>query len=83
MKTNEQQLEELYANFPESEDKDEVLCDLITDSIAAIGYWNTKEPEPEDKTRDTGKTGFGKMSRLARPWSSVTRTTMANSISPI
>ena len=51
MKTNEQQLEELYANFPESEDKNETLCNLITDSIAAIGFWNTKEPEPEDTTK--------------------------------
>ena len=61
MKTNEQLLEEIYSHFPESEDKDETLCNLITDSIAAIGFWNTK----------------------ARPWSSVMRTTSANSISPI
>ena len=51
MKTNEQLLEEIYSHFPESEDKDEVLCDLITDSLAAIGYWNTKEPKPEDQTK--------------------------------
>ena len=51
MKTNEQLLEEIYSHFPESEDKDETLCNLITDSIAAIGFWNTKEPEPEDTTK--------------------------------
>lgn len=51
MKTNEQLLNEIYSHFPESEDKDEVLCDLITDSLAAIGYWNTKDPEPEDQTK--------------------------------
>lgn len=51
MKTNKQLLNEIYSHFPESEDKDETLCCLITDSLAAIGYWNTKDPEPEDQTK--------------------------------
>lgn len=51
MKTNEQLLKEIYSHFPESEDKDQTLCDLITDSLAAIGYWNTKDPEPKDQTK--------------------------------
>ena len=51
MKTKEQLLEEIYSHFPESEDKNETLVDLITDSLAVIGYWNTKDPEPEDKTK--------------------------------
>lgn len=51
MKTNKQLLNEIYSHFPESEDKDETLCCLITDALAAIGYWNTKDPEPEDQTK--------------------------------
>lgn len=51
MKTNKQLLNEIYSHFPESEDKDETLCLLITNSLAAIGYWNTKDPEPEDQTK--------------------------------
>ena len=51
MKTNEQLLNEIYSHFPESEDKNETLCSLITDSLAAIDYWNTKDPEPEDQTK--------------------------------
>lgn len=51
MKTNEQLLEEIYSHFPESEDKDQTLCDLISDSLSAIYYWNTKDPVPEDRTK--------------------------------
>ena len=52
MKTNEQLLEEIYSHFPESKDKSETVIDFLMDSLSAIDYWNTKCPEPEDKTKE-------------------------------
>ena len=53
MKTNEQLLNEIYSHFPESEDKDETMSLLITDCIeTGIGYWNTKTPKTEDRTKE-------------------------------
>ena len=51
MKSNEELLDAIYAHFPDSEDKDETMCNLITDSLAAIGYWNMEDPEPKDETK--------------------------------
>lgn len=53
MKTNEQLLNEIYSHFPESEDKDETMSLLITDCIeTGIGYWNTKTPKTENRTKE-------------------------------
>jgi hypothetical protein len=51
MKSNKELLDAIYAHFPDSEDKDETMCNLITDSLAAIGYWNMEDPEPKDETK--------------------------------
>ena len=51
MKSNKELLDALYAHFPNSGDKDETMCDLITDSLASICYWNMENPEPRDKTK--------------------------------
>lgn len=51
MKSTEELLKEIYNHFPESEDQDETLCNLITDSLASIDYWNTKELKPKDETK--------------------------------
>ena len=46
MKSKEELLDAIYAHFPDSEDKDETMCNLITDSIeTGITYWNTKWPD--------------------------------------
>lgn len=51
MKSNKELLDAIYAHFPDSEDKDETMCNLITDSFAAIGYWNMEYPKPKDETK--------------------------------
>lgn len=51
MKSNKELLDAIYAHFPNSGDKDETMCDLITDSLASICYWNMENPEPRDKTK--------------------------------
>lgn len=52
MKTNEELLNEIYSHFPDVEDKDETLCNLITDCIeTGINYWNTKYPKTKDRTK--------------------------------
>lgn len=46
MKSKEELLDAIYAHFPDSEDKDETMCNLITDCIeTGITYWNTKWPD--------------------------------------
>lgn len=51
-RTKEEILNEIYSHFPESEDKNETMCLLLTDCFeTGIGYWNTKHP----KTKSTAK----------------------------
>lgn len=46
MKSKEELLDAIYSHFPDSEDKDETMCNLITDCIeTGITYWNTKWPD--------------------------------------
>lgn len=53
MKDNKELLAAIYSHFPDSEDKDETMRLLITDSIeTGITYWNTKWPKvsrPDNK----------------------------------
>ena len=53
MKTNKELLDAIYAHFPESEDKDETMSLLITDSIeTGITYWCSRWPKvsnPDDE----------------------------------
>ena len=46
MKSKEELLDAIYTHFPDSEDKDETMCNLITDCIeTGITYWNTEWPD--------------------------------------
>ena len=46
MKSKEELLDAIYTHFPDSEDKDETMCNLITDCIeTGITYWNTNWPD--------------------------------------
>ena len=46
MKSKEELLDAIYTHFPDSDDKDETMCNLSTDSIeTGITYWNTNWPD--------------------------------------
>ena len=73
MKSNEELLDAIYAHFPDSEDKDETMCNLITDSLAAIGHWEDIKSGRSIKYGDTDNRGTLNLANILKALDTIKR----------